>query len=173
MSVYQEEIVVATAAGKPSYHNIRQQVFDIVAKSGIQNGIVVCQTNHTTCSVIFEEMVHDTNWQGDEFLQADLNRVLDRIIPRELEEGREYRYPGPKHVQFLVDYNAEHPDFPADPASILNGDAHLRASFFGGSQTFVVANGVPKTGEFGYIYLVDWDQNRERNRKVSVCVMGE
>ncbi|MCI1666022.1 MAG: YjbQ family protein [Atopobiaceae bacterium] len=173
MATYQDSIVIHTCAGKPSYHNIRTDVEAIVAASGIKNGIVCCQTSHTTCSVLFEEMVHDTNWQGDEFLQADLNRLLDRMIPRELEEGREYRYPGPKHVQFLEDYAEENPGFPADPSSILNGDAHLRASLFGSSKTFVLTDGVMNTGEFGYVYLVDWDQNRERDRKVKVCVVGE
>lgn len=173
MAVYQDTIVVHTAEGKPSYHDIKSDVCDIIAKSGIKNGIVTAQTSHTTCSVLFEEYVHDVNWQGQEFLQADLDRFLDQMIPRELEEGREYRYPGPKHQDFLVEYAAENPGFPADPASILNGDAHLRGSLLGASQTFVVTDGVPNTGEFGHIYLVDWDQNRERDRKVKVCVIGE
>lgn len=173
MAVYQDTITVSTAAGRPDFIDIKQQVIDIIAASGISNGIVTCQTTHTTCSVIFEEYVHDTNWQGQEFLQGDLIRFVDKMIPREVEEDRDYRYPGPKHVQFLVDYHNEHPEFPGEANTILNGDAHLRASLFGSSQTFVVTDGMPATGEFGHIYLVDWDQNRERNRKVKVCVIGE
>ena len=173
MAVYQDTITVSTAAGRPDFIDIKQQVIDIIAASGISNGTVTCQTTHTTCSVIFEEYVHDTNWQGQEFLQGDLIRFVDKMIPREVEEDRDYRYPGPKHVQFLVDYHNEHPEFPGEANTILNGDAHLRASLFGSSQTFVVTDGMPATGEFGHIYLVDWDQNRERNRKVKVCVIGE
>lgn len=173
MAVFQDTIVVHTAAGKPSYHDIKKEVQEIIDSSGIKMGVVVVQTSHTTCSVMFEEFVHDYNWQGHEFLQADLNNILDRIVPRELEENRDYRYPGPKHVQFLVEYNEAHPEFPGEPDTILNGDAHLRGSFMGASQTFVVTDGVPNTGSFGHIYLVDWDQNRERDRKVKVCVMGE
>ena len=154
MAVYQDTITVSTAAGRPDFIDIKQQVIDIIAASGISNGTVTCQTTHTTCSVIFEEYVHDTNWQGQEFLQGDLIRFVDEMIPREVEEGRDYRYPG-------------------EANTILNGDAHLRASLFGSSQTFVVTDGMPATGEFGHIYLVDWDQNRERNRKVKVCVIGE
>jgi hypothetical protein len=173
MSVYQETIAVSTAVGYPDFIDIKQQVVDIISASGIMNGIVTCQTPHTTCSIIFEEYVHDENWQGQEFLQSDLITFVDKMIPREFEEGREYRYPGPKHVQFLYEYNQEHPDFPGDPNTILNGDAHLRASLFNSSQTFIVTDGIPSTGEFGHIYLVDWDQNRERIRKVKVCVLGE
>ena len=173
MAVYQDTITVSTAAGRPDFIDIKQQVIDIIAASGISNGAVTCQTTHTTCSVIFEEYVHDTNWQGQEFLQGDLIRFVDKMIPREVEENRDYRYPGPKHVQFLVDYHNEHPEFPGEANTILNGDAHLRSSLFGSSQTFVVTDGMPATGEFGHIYLVDWDQNRERNRKVKVCVIGE
>ena len=173
MAVYIDLIKVDTACGKPSYHDIKPQVQEIIEASGIKSGTVVCQTSHTTCSVIFEEYVHDYNWQGHEFLQADLNHILDRLIPRELEEGRQWRYPGPLHVQFLKDYHDEHPDFPGEPDSILNGDAHIRASLLGASQTFILEDGIINTGEFGHIYLVDWDQNRSRTRKVKVCVMGE
>ena len=111
MAVYQDTIAVSTAAGRPDFIDIKQQVIDIIAASGISNGTVTCQTTHTTCSVIFEEYVHDTNWQGQEFLQGDLIRFVDKMIPREVEEDRDYRYPGPKHVQFLVDYHNEHPEF--------------------------------------------------------------
>lgn len=36
-----------------------------------------------TCSVLFEEFVHDKDFNGDEFLQVDLNNILDKIVPRE------------------------------------------------------------------------------------------
>ncbi len=173
MTVYQDVITVPTEAGKVTFCDIREDVERAVAASQIANGLVCIQTPHTTCSVIFEEFVHDTNWQGQEFLQGDLCALLDGLVPRELEEGRQYRYPGPKHIEFLGEYAQEHPGFPGESASILNGDAHLRASFFGSTQTFVVTDGSVTTGEFGHIYLVDWDQNRPRNRKAVICVLGE
>lgn len=167
-----KDIIITTSSGcRPTYHNITEQVKAIVAKSGIRNGICVVQSPHTTCSVIFEEFVHDTDFNGDEFLQVDLNRILDRIIPRELTENTDYRYPGPKHVDFLMSLND--PTFPPDPGTILNADAHLRGSLFGASETFVLSDGALQIGSVGYIYFIDWDQNRVRDRKCHVMVMGE
>ncbi|KAA9243637.1 hypothetical protein ETI37_04280 [Lactobacillus mulieris] len=56
---------------------------------------------------------------------------------------------------------------------MLNGDAHIRGSLFGGNLTFIVKDGVLNTGSVGYLYFVDWDQNRDRNRKCTVMVIGE
>lgn len=171
MAIYKDTLIVTSNGNRPTYHNITQQVRDIIAKSGIQNGLCVVQSPHTTCSVIFEEFVHDTDFNGDEFLQVDLNRILERIVPRERTENMEYRYPGPKHVEFLMGLND--PQFPCDPATILNGDAHIRGSLFGASESFVISDGAPLIGSVGYIYFVDWDQNRVRDRKCHVLVMGE
>lgn len=171
MSIYKDTIVVTSNGNRPSYHNITEQVRKALAESGIQNGLCVVQSPHTTCSVIFEEFVHDTDFNGDEFLQVDLNRILDRLVPRERTENMEYRYPGPKHVDFLM--GLDDPQFPCDPATILNGDAHIRGSLFGASESFVVEDGKLLTGSVGYIYFIDWDQNRARNRKCHVMIMGE
>lgn len=171
MAIYKDTVSVTSCGGRPSYHNITAEVREIVEKSGIKNGLCVVQSPHTTCSVIFEEFVHDTDFNGDEFLQADLNRILERIIPRELTENMEYRYPGPKHVDFLM--GLDDPQFPCDPATILNGDAHIRGSLFGASESFILDGGKLLTGSVGYIYFIDWDQNRSRNRKCHVLVMGE
>ncbi|MEG0394732.1 MAG: YjbQ family protein [Anaerorhabdus sp.] len=171
MKTYKETVILTSNGQRVTYHNITDQVKEIVNKSGVQNGIVVVQSQHTTCSVMFEEYVHDKDFNGDEFLQVDLNRILDRIIPRELTDNRDYRYPGPEHLQFLIDF--EDPTFPKDPGTILNGDAHIRASFFGASETFIIENSKMLTGAVGYIYFIDWDQNRVRDRKCHVMVMGE
>ena len=115
--------------------------------------------------------MHDLDFNGDEFLQVDLNRILDRIIPRELTENTDYRYPGPKHLDFLL--SLDDPDYAGDAGTILNGDAHIRASFFGASENFIVKEEILMTGTVGSIYFIDFDQNRVRNRKCHILVMGE
>ncbi len=170
MKVEHAQLILHSNGRRVTYHNIKDQVVEVVKKSGVQNGTVVVQSPHTTCSVIFEEFVHDIDFNGDEYLQVDLNRIMDRIVPRELTENTDYRYPGPLHVDFLMNMND--PMYPADPGTILNGDAHIRASFFGASETFIIKDGVIQTGTVGYIYFIDWDQNRERDRKCNICVMG-
>ena len=171
MVIHQKTLQIDTVSNRPSYHNITDQVKEVLAEAGIQNGIVVVQSPHTTCSVFFEEFVHDKDFNGDEYLQVDLNRILDRIIPRELTDNMDYRYPGPKHLDFLM--SLDDPQFPCDPGTILNGDAHIRGSLFGASETFIVKDGAMQIGSVGYIYFVDWDQNRARHRKCNVLVMGE
>ncbi|WP_240206612.1 YjbQ family protein [Vibrio sp. CyArs1] len=171
MNFYNRTISLDTVVGRVSYHNITDEVKNIVRESGIDNGICVIQTAHTTCSVIFEEYVHDTDFNGDEFLQVDLNKILDKIVPRELTENTNYRYPGDKHLDFLM--SLDDPNYPADPGTILNGDAHIRASFFGPSKTFILKGKELNLGSVGYVYFVDFDQNRERTRKFDVMVMGQ
>ncbi|GAB2662705.1 YjbQ family protein [Vibrio panuliri] len=169
--IYHDTITVESCAGRVSYHNITDEVKKIVELSGVANGSVLIQTAHTTCSVIFEEFVHDLDFNGDEFLQVDMNRMLDRIVPRELTENTDYRYPGPKHLEFLM--SLDDPNYPCDPGTILNGDAHIRASLFGPSQQFIIKDGKINIGSVGYIYFIDFDQNRPRNRKCAVMVAGE
>jgi len=171
MRFVKDKIALNTVGGRVSYHNITAEVKKILADSKIQNGFVVVQSPHTTCSVIFEEFVHDTDYNGVEYLQVDLNKILDRIIPRELTDNMEYRYPGPKHLDFLLSMNDA--NYPPDPGSILNGDAHIRGSLFGASETFIIENGEILIGVVGSIYFIDWDQNRERKRTCHVLVCGE
>lgn len=171
MKFVKKQLTLTSNGSRVTYHNITDEVKQIVADSGITNGLCVIQSPHTTCSVIFEEYVHDTDFNGDEFLQVDLNRILDRIIPRELSENTNYRYPGPKHLDFLMEL--DDPNYPSDPGTILNGDAHIRASFFGASESFILSEGKLEIGSVGYIYFIDFDQNRVRNRTCHVMVMGE
>ncbi|MEF9969605.1 MAG: YjbQ family protein [Ruthenibacterium sp.] len=171
MKIFKETIHVTSVGGRPSYHNITEEVREIVKKSGVQNGLCVVQSQHTTCSVIFEEFVHDTDFNGDEYLQVDLNKILERIVPREVTDSGEYRYPGPKHLDFLM--SLDDPQYPKDPGTILNGDAHIRGSLFGASESFILEKGTLLTGSVGYIYFIDWDQNRSRKRTCHVMVMGE
>lgn len=170
MKTYMEELTLVSNGQRVTYHRISEQVKEIVAKSGVKNGLCVVQSQHTTCSVIFEEYMHDVDYNGDEFLQVDMNHVLDRIIPRNVTDSQ-YRHPGPLHTDFAM--GLDDPNYPCDYGALLNTDAHLRASLFGASETFIIKNETLMCGTVGYIYFIDWDQNRVRNRKCHVCVMGE
>ena len=87
--------------------DITPQVKEAIEKSGIQNGICTVISPHTTCSVFFEEFVHDYNKDGDEFLQEDLNHVLEKIIPDQTSADI-YVYPGEKHYEAVESWpNAE------------------------------------------------------------------
>ena len=64
MAVYKETILLKSHGKTPTYVNITPQVRETIEKSGIQNGICTVISPHTTCSVFFEEFVHDYNEAG-------------------------------------------------------------------------------------------------------------
>ena len=173
MNIYKEQINLTSHGKTPSYFNITPSVKEIIKKSKIQNGICAVISPHTTCSVFFEEFVHDYTEDGDEFLQADLNNVLQKIIPDNVAEGQ-YNYPGEKHYEAVASWpNAESYLPNGDRTSLLNCDAHLKATLLGSSDIFEVDNGNLGVGRTGYIYFVDFDRTRSRERKCKVIVLGE
>ncbi|MGL5694226.1 MAG: secondary thiamine-phosphate synthase enzyme YjbQ [Peptostreptococcaceae bacterium] len=170
MKVYNDEIILTSNGKRVTYHQITNQIKEIVKKSNVKNGICVVSSQHTTCSVIFEEYMHDVDFNGDEFLQVDLNNIMDKIVPRNTTD-QQYRHPGPMHTEFAM--GLEDPNYPTDKGTLLNTDAHIRASMFGSSETFIIQDEELLIGTVGYIYFIDWDQNRVRNRHCRVIVMGE
>lgn len=173
MSIYKEQINLTSHGETPSFFDITPQVKEIIERSKIQNGICTVISPHTTCSVFFEEFVHDYTESGDEFLQADLNNVLKKIIPDNIAEGQ-YNYPGEKHYEAVASWPDAESYLPnGDRSALFNCDAHLKATLLGSSEVFEVDNGKLGVGVTGYIYFVDFDRTRSRNRKCKVIVLGE
>lgn len=173
MSVYKETIALRSKGGQPTFINITPQVKDAIVASGIQNGIVTIISPHTTCAVFFEEYVHDVTEDGTEYLQVDLNNCLKTIIPDEVREGQ-YLYPGPKHFEDVESWpNAEEYLPGGDHSALLNGDAHIKATIIGSSETLEVDGGRLGVGSTGYVYFVDFDRARPRPRKCKIVVIGE
>ncbi len=177
MAVYHDTLVVTSNGNRPSYHEITDEVRRVVSESGIANGIVAVVSPHTTCSVFFEEYSHDRNYSGDEYLQVDLNNVLEKVIPRTTTEGQ-YYHPGPEHTEFGEEVPkdataTEGTVLVPDRRSLLNTDAHLRGTLIGSSETFVLKDSELQIGQVGYIYFVDWDHTRSRNRHCLVTIIGE
>ena len=166
MSVIIKKIKLHSKDHMPCFHDITAEVKEIVAESGVKNGLVTVYSHHTTCSVMLQECSHDFNFFGREFLQVDLIETMEKIVPTCLTEGQ-YHHPGPKHIEFALSNPGE------KERDSLNTDAHLRSSFFGRSENFVLENGNLSLGDFGFIYFIDWDQVRERERVAEVLIMGE
>ena len=59
MAVYKETIKVQSHGKTPTYVDVTKDVRRVIEESGIQNGICVVISPHTTCSVFFEEYSHD------------------------------------------------------------------------------------------------------------------
>lgn len=167
MKTYRESIDLQSLPNHPTFHDVTQQVKEILGRSGIRNGICVVYSHHTTCSVMTQECSHDHTYYGLEYLQQDLVDVMEKLVPQCIVEGQ-YRHPGPKHIDFAMNEAKEVGEWTS-----LNTDAHLRSVFFGRSETIVIVDGALDLGEFGYIYFVDWDQIRDRPRVCQVQIMGE
>ena len=150
---------------RPTFDDVTEQVGEILAKSGIKNGILVVFSQHTTCSVLIQEASDDVNYWGTDLLMQDLVNVLENIIPTCRTEGQ-YLHPGPEHIEAAVGRNEL-------PSWSLNTDAHLRSVILGRSVTIPVEDGRMVLGEFGCIYFADFDQVRARERFVRVQIVGE
>jgi len=150
---------------RPTFHDVTEQVGEILAISGINNGILVVFSQHTTCSVLIQEASDDVNYWGTDLLMQDLVNVLEKIIPTCRTEGQ-YLHPGTKHIEAAAGREEL-------PSWSLNTDAHLRSVILGRSITIPVEDGKMVLGEFGRIYFADFDQVRARERYVRVQIVGE
>jgi len=150
----------------PSFEDVTARVKEIVAQSGITQGIAVVYSQHTTCSVLIQEDSLDTTLRGVKYLLQDLLEVFDSIIPPCNHEGQ-YLHPGPQCVKHSVEVIGE------APQDTLNTDAHLRSCVMGRSETIPVIDGVLQLGEHGHIYFADFDGTRPRRRTVRVTVVGD
>jgi len=165
MQVITEKIIVQSAGLHPTFHDVTEQVKEILKKSGIKHGHCVIYSHHTTCSVMTQECSHDKTYFGLEYLQQDLCNIMEKLIPTCRVEGQ-YMHPGKEHIEFALDYGE------VGAFTSLNTDAHLRSCFFGRSETVLIVDGELQLGEFGYIYFIDWDQVRARERTCQVQIMG-
>ena len=163
--IYRESVKVLSEDRRVTFHDVTRSVKDIVARSGIRNGVVVVYSHHTTCSVITDEYAFDMSMTGLETLQQDLVDVMEKLAPT-CRRDHQYLHPGPKAIAFA----AEHDE---NLFCCHNTDAHLRSSIIGRSATIVIIDGNIDLGEFGHIEFIDWDQTRARERTVQVQVLGE
>jgi len=164
MSVYHESFKIQSDR-RPTFHDVTAEVEAALKKSNIKNGIMLVFSQHTTCSVFIQEASDDVNYWGTELLMQDLVNVLERMIPTCRTEGQ-YLHPGPKHIEAAAGRHEL-------PSWSLNTDAHLRSVLMGRSQSIPIINGAMVLGEFGRIYLADFDQVRARERIVRVQIVGE
>lgn len=173
MSVYKKQITLSSDEGHATFFDITPEVKEAIKDSNIKDGICTVISPHTTCSVFFEEFAHDKDENGNEFLQVDLNNVLKKIIP-DHNSKEQYLYPGEEHYKAVESWpNAEDYLPNGDRTALFNGDAHLKSTLIGSSETFAVDNGELGVGTTGYVYFVDFDLTRARKRKCKIIIIGE
>lgn len=170
MSIYSEKLTLTSHGNRVTYHNITEQVKTHVRESNIKNGICTVISPHTTCSVIFEEYSYDKDFYGYEFLQIDLNELLEKLIP-DFKTQSQYHHPGQEHIRVgLEDFKGS---ISPEAYTMLNTDAHLKSTLLGTSEIFNLENGELQIGSVGYIYFIDWDKLRARSRTCYIKIIGE
>ena len=173
MTVFKKKLTLTSHGGTPTFINITEELRAAIAESGIAEGTATVISPHTTCAVFFEEFVHDVDETGTEFLQNDLNAVLEKLIPNQTG-WNQYQYPGEEHYRAVKSWPDAEAYLPGgDRTALWNCDAHLKATLIGSSETFEVADGKLAVGTTGYCYFVDFDRTRARTRKCTIIVMGE
>ena len=97
MTVFHHTFMIQSSM-RPTFQDVSEQVEHVLAESGIQNGILVVFSQHTTCSVLIQEASDDLDYWGTDFLMQDLVGVFENIIPTCRTQGQ-YLHPGPKHIE--------------------------------------------------------------------------
>ena len=131
--------------------DVTADVRGAVGKSGVQNGVAVVYTPHTTCTVLINE--RETG-----FIQ-DFGQLMESLVPL----TGQYRHD---------DLEARTENLEDDPHEVPNGHAHCRHALLGSSsQTIPIVNGELLLGRWQRVFFLELD--RARDRKVLIQVMGE
>ena len=123
---------------------ITPQVEQIVAESGIRNGMVTVMTKHTTTGVTVNEAL--------ECLESDIETALSLFAP----EDRPY-----SHARMLRDYGS----------TAGNPTGHLKALLTGNHCHFAIQDGEIIRGGAQEVYFCEYDGPASRN--ILVMVEGE
>lgn len=120
---------------------ITPQVEQIVAESGICNGLVTVMTKHTTTGITVNEAL--------ECLESDIETTLSLFAP----EDRPY-----SHARMLRDYGS----------TAGNPTGHLKALLTGNHCHFVIQDGKILRGGAQDVYFCEYDGPASRNILVMV-----
>ena len=121
--------------------DLTEGVRSVVGRSGVETGVAVVFAVGSTVAV--------TTMEYEPGGVADLQALLDRLIPRSAEPDYEH--------------NVRNHD--------TNAHAHLRAAVIGPSESVPVLRGELGLGTWQQVVLVDFD-DRPRDRVVSVSVVS-
>lgn len=122
--------------------DITDHILDAVADAGLNGGMAVIASQHTTAAIVMNE--HEPE------LLKDLDGFLQEVAP----EDREYA----------------HNDVPCAPHERPNGHSHCQALLLNASATVPIVNGRAALGRYQRIFLVELDCARPR--QVTVALLG-
>ena len=123
---------------------ITEHLRQVVAESGVQNGLAMAVTMHTTTGISVNEAL--------ECLESDIDVLLKRLVP----EDHPYA-----HARILPTYGS----------TAGNPTGHLKAMLTGNHCLFPVVNGELILGKAQEIYFYEFDGPAKRT--ITFTVTGE
>jgi secondary thiamine-phosphate synthase enzyme len=127
-------------------------LLEMVDRSGVENGMALVYSPHTTCAVVINE-------RESGFIE-DFNEFLDRVAPC---EGPYYRHD---------DLEIRTEGLEDDPHEFPNGHSHVRAALLSSSsQTVPIVDGKLLLGRYQKVFFCELDRAKEG--KVFMQVIGE
>jgi secondary thiamine-phosphate synthase enzyme len=131
--------------------DVTQDLLDMVGRSGVENGMALVYSPHTTCSIVINE-------RESGFIR-DFEDLLEGLVPL----GRAYRHDD-------MDLRTE--NLEDDEHDVPNGHAHCRQGLIASaSQAIPIVDGALQLGRWQRVFFVEMDRARER--KVLMQVLGE
>jgi secondary thiamine-phosphate synthase enzyme len=132
--------------------DVTDDLLDMVERSGVENGMALVYSPHTTCAVVINER--------ESGFAADFTEFLERVAPA---EGPTYRHD---------DLTIRTEGLEDDPHDIPNGHSHVRAAMLASSsQTIPIVGGRLLLGRYQKVFFCELD--RAKHRKVLMQVIGE
>lgn len=142
MKAFRETLTIHTEQNQ-EFVDITKQVRDVVTRSGIQNGILVLNSLHTTMALFVNET--------QSALLNDLAALLQKLVPR--RDG--YYHDNPRYSD----------------CDRGNAHAHMRSILLGRTTSLPVADGVPVLGQYESLIAAELDGPRER--MINLQAIGE
>jgi secondary thiamine-phosphate synthase enzyme len=136
--IHIERLSYTTRHG-PAFHDITDDVREVLARSGMRHGFVVVFSRHTTAAIRINE--------AEPLLLEDMEAMLARIAPT----GVYYRH---NDLSIRTVNLVEDED--------LNGHSHCQHLLMGASESIPCADGELLLGTWQRIFLVELDCSRER-----------
>jgi len=141
------ESINLDTTGAPEFVDLTDRVVDIVERAGVDAGVCVVYSKHTTAAIAINEK--------EPLLLKDMEHFLDRIAARDAYYG---------HNDFAIRTMHMHED------ECPNGHAHCQHLSLGTSEYIPIVDGRLAFGEWQRVFLIELDMARPR--EVLIQVMG-
>jgi secondary thiamine-phosphate synthase enzyme len=149
VKVFQHERRLRTAGGL-SVRDITDEINEVVAASGIKDGIACVYSPHTTCCVRVNEF--------EQGFMDDFAALLKRLVPQESYYAHD-------------DWDRRTENICEEDMEFGNGHSHCMSMLLGSAgESIPVRDGVLALGQWQRVLFIELD--RERDRRWLVQVVG-